>query len=105
MSGIDENQHNLVKMARNFDASPAVTTGMPQDLFLVSKRIETARSAAWGASPLNPPRHKSLVYASAGVSRLFAKLPFVSKASPQIHVNMYLNHIVMMIIMKKFTFR
>ena len=32
-SGIDENQHNLVKTARNFDASPAVTTGMPQDPF------------------------------------------------------------------------
>ena len=52
-SGIYENQHNLVKMARNFDASPAVTTGRPQDPFLVSKRVETARSAAWGASPLN----------------------------------------------------
>ena len=52
-SGIYENQHNLVKTARNFDASPAATTGMPQDPFLVSKRVETARSAAWGASPLN----------------------------------------------------
>ena len=30
-SGIYENQHNLVKMARNFDASPAVTTGMRHD--------------------------------------------------------------------------
>ena len=37
-SGMDENQHNLVKMARNFDASPAVTTGMPQDPYLGSKR-------------------------------------------------------------------
>ena len=50
-SGMDENQHNLAKTARNFDASPAVTTGMPQDPFLVSKRVDTARSAAWGASP------------------------------------------------------
>ena len=30
-SEIDENQHNLVKMARNFNASPAVMTGMRQD--------------------------------------------------------------------------
>ena len=30
-SGIDENQHNLVKTAQNCDASPAVTTGMRQD--------------------------------------------------------------------------
>ena len=37
-SGIDENQHNLVKTAQNFDASPAVTTGMRQDPYLVSKR-------------------------------------------------------------------
>ena len=37
-SGMDENQHNLVKMARNFDASPAVTTGRPQDPYVVSKR-------------------------------------------------------------------
>ena len=90
---MDENQHNLVKMARNFDASPAVTTGMPQDPFLVSKRVETGRSAAWGASPLNPPRHKSLVYATAGVSRRLCK----QTLSPQIHVNMHLNHIIMMI--------
>ena len=33
-SGIYENQHNLVKMARNFDASPAVTTGMRQDPYV-----------------------------------------------------------------------
>ena len=69
-------------MARNFDASPAVTTGMPQDPYFGPFRVETARSAAWGASPLNPPRHKSLVYATAGVSEFFVKLP-----SPQIHVN------------------
>ena len=30
-SGIDENQHNLVKTIRNCDASPAATTGMRQD--------------------------------------------------------------------------
>ena len=30
-SGIDENQHKPVKIARNFDASPAVTTGKRQD--------------------------------------------------------------------------
>ena len=42
--GIYENQHNLVETARNCDASPAVTTGMPQDRFLVSKRAEAARS-------------------------------------------------------------
>ena len=99
-SGIYENQHNLVKPGRNFDASPAVTTGMPQDPYLRLKRVETARSAAWGASPLNPPRHESLAYATAGVSRLF-----VQKPSPQIHVNMHLNHIIMMIILKKVTFR
>ena len=67
-SGMHENQHNLIKMTQNFDASPAVTTGMPQDPYFEPFRVETARSAAWGASPLNPPRHKSLVYATAGVS-------------------------------------
>ena len=65
-SGMDENQHNLVKI--NFDASPAVTTGLLQDPYFGPFRVETARSAAWGASPLNPPRHKSLVYANVGVS-------------------------------------
>ena len=30
-SGMDENQHNLVKTAQNFDASPAVTMGMRHD--------------------------------------------------------------------------
>ena len=28
------NQHNLAKTARNFDASPAATTGMRQDNFV-----------------------------------------------------------------------
>ena len=37
-SGIDENQRNLVKTARNFDASPAVTMGMRQDPYFESKR-------------------------------------------------------------------
>ena len=49
-SGMDENQHNLVKMLQKFDASPAVTTGMPQDPYFEPFRVETARSAAWGAS-------------------------------------------------------
>ena len=35
-SGMDEYQHNLVKTARNFDASPAVTMGMRQDSYFVS---------------------------------------------------------------------
>ena len=30
-SEMDENQHNLTETDRNFDASPAVTTGMRQD--------------------------------------------------------------------------
>ena len=42
-SGMDENQHELVKTARNFNASPAVTTGMPQDPYFGSKRVEPAR--------------------------------------------------------------
>ena len=51
-----ENQHNLVKdvkVPQNFDASPAVTTGMPQDPYFGTFRVEAARSAAWDASPLN----------------------------------------------------
>ena len=49
-SGMNENQHNLVKTARNFDASPAVTTGRPQDPILGRSGVETARSAAmWSA--------------------------------------------------------
>ena len=94
---MDENQHNLVKTARNFDASPAVTSGNePGPLFwsvLEGSGAGSARSAAWGASPLNPPRHKSLVYAIAGVSSWLCK----KTRSPQMHVNMHLNHIVMMI--------
>ena len=31
------NQHNLAEIARNFDASPAVTTGMPKNNSSVSK--------------------------------------------------------------------
>ena len=50
---MDANQHKLVKMTQKFDASPAVTMGMPQDLYFEPFRVETARSAAWGASPLN----------------------------------------------------
>ena len=30
-SGMYENQDNLIKIAENFDASPAVTTGRPRD--------------------------------------------------------------------------
>ena len=56
-------------MTQNRGASLAVTTGMPQDRYFWQFRVETARSAAWGASPLNPPRRKSLVYANVGVSR------------------------------------
>ena len=36
-SGMQENQHDLVKMIRAFDASPAMTTGMRQDHYFVSK--------------------------------------------------------------------
>ena len=36
-SGIHENQHELVRIARNFGASPAVTTGGPQDPYFWSK--------------------------------------------------------------------
>ena len=51
---MDENdQHNLVKMTQHFDASSAVTMGVPQDPYFGPFRVETARSAAWGASPLN----------------------------------------------------
>ena len=55
-------------MTQNVDASPAVTTGLPQDPYFGPFPVETARSAAWGASPLNLPRRKSLVFANAGVS-------------------------------------
>ena len=41
---MDEIQHELVKMARNFDASPAVTTGMPQDPYFGPKRADTDRN-------------------------------------------------------------
>ena len=54
---MDENQNNLVKMTQHFDASPAVTMGMPQDPYFGSKRVETARSAALVASPLNLAGH------------------------------------------------
>ena len=48
-SGIYENQHNLVKTARNFDASPIVTTGMPQDPYFGSKReVFQVGSASFG---------------------------------------------------------
>ena len=74
VSGMHENQHNLINMTQNFDASPAVTKGMPQDPYFGPFRVETAKSAAWGASPLNPPRHKSSVYATACVSSLLCKI-------------------------------
>ena len=35
---------NLVKMDQNFDASPAVTTGMPQDPYFVPKHCDTDRN-------------------------------------------------------------
>ena len=37
MSRIYENRHNLAEIARNFDASPALTTGARQNLYFGSK--------------------------------------------------------------------
>ena len=48
---MDGNQHNLVKTARNFDASPAVTTGMPQDPFLVPFRGRNGQVGGMGRQP------------------------------------------------------
>ena len=55
-SGIDKNQHNLVKTARNFDASPAVTTGMRQDPYFHPFRGRNGKFCAWawGRGPLVP---------------------------------------------------
>ena len=96
---MDENQHILFKMTQTFDASPAVTTEMRQDPYFVPSRGRNGQVGGMGRQPLNPPRHKSLVYATAGVSSGLCK----QTLSPQIHVNMHLNHIVMMIIMRKVT--
>ena len=41
---MDKIQHELVKMARNFDASPAVTMGMPRDPYFGQKWAETGRN-------------------------------------------------------------
>jgi len=62
----NENQHNLVKMARSFDASPAVTTGEPQETYFGSKRKvsgptlpgpgECAKRLEYGGPPAGPRR-------------------------------------------------
>ena len=41
---MNENRYNLIKTVRNFDASPAVTTGMPQDPYFGPKRVETGQN-------------------------------------------------------------
>ena len=62
-SGIDEIQHNLVKTARNFDASPAVTTGMRQDGKTKegghSQKKEGGKASGW-APEITPKHRKSL---------------------------------------------
>ena len=77
----------------------------PRTFILGRSGVETARSTALVASPLSSPRHKSLVYASAGVLSFLGKASLCTQTPPQIHVNMHLNHIIIMIIMKKVTFR
>ena len=39
---MDQNQHNLVKMVRNFDAGPAAITRMHEDRFFYDFGVETA---------------------------------------------------------------
>ena len=58
-SGMDENQHNLITLAQNFNASPAVTTGMPQDHYLFFKTVRNG--------PKRSGRRHGLVWGPFGV--------------------------------------
>ena len=67
---------NLVKMDQNFDASPAVTTGMPQDPYFVPKHCDTDRNGqATGMDMFGVRCYCCLLLADAVVAVVVVVLP------------------------------